>query len=167
MWGHYTRNHYGFALEFDHTHEMFRPDVFGKVYYDLERPGIDVPDHRRILLQKAPSWAYEEEYRLYVELKKGADYDFRSKEDKEKNEKRPYLNVDFKAIKAVYFGVNIEPKQRETILSALQTDALKHIEPFQMFRHRTQFGVVSRPYRSKPNGKTVRSIGEIWAKHGY
>jgi hypothetical protein len=164
MWGHYTNNHKGFAVEFDPQHPIFNPSVFGKVSYRGERPTIEDDDYRRLLLQKSPHWEYEDEYRLCVELK---DFpcDFRSDKD---TEKRAYLNLDFKAVKAVYFGIDMDPRQREAVLAVLKSENLKHIEAFIMRRHRKEYEVVAMPWKnlSQPKMGGVKNFDELWAKFG-
>jgi hypothetical protein len=78
LWSHYADKHAGIALEFDfddreHLHKM--------VYTD-DRPTIDAnriqdeakfeayarPVLERLLVQKSKSWAYEKEYRAFIEL---------------------------------------------------------------------------------------------------
>jgi hypothetical protein len=163
MWGHYTRNHTGFVVEFVPSHSMFAPGKLAKVYYHEERPTVDMDqDDERIFLQKSPAWEYEDEYRLVMEL----DNLPRALRGKDDTESRAYLDLDFNAVKAVYFGLNMREQDRTAILSALKLERLKNIEPFIMRRHRTRFEVVPVPWRDaspSPTG-TVKSFADLWDK---
>lgn len=76
LWSHYADSHRGIALGFD----VLRNDHLWPMIYPAERPTFDVknfPDMtqeeamgmvRRILAAKAPSWGYEKEHRVFVDL---------------------------------------------------------------------------------------------------
>jgi hypothetical protein len=75
MWGHYAENHHGVCLGFDVPDEMPR-----KIIYTAERSthvldpthpvgGITFDQMRDVMLTKSSGWAYEEEWRLFSDLK--------------------------------------------------------------------------------------------------
>jgi hypothetical protein len=78
IWSHYADSHQGIALEFDH----FIAPGLHEVQYENKRPVFDFDHQRRtggdpaytrglleqFLSRKAPSWAYEREYRVAFEL---------------------------------------------------------------------------------------------------
>jgi hypothetical protein len=75
LWGHYADKHRGVALGFD----IFVNDFLFKMNYDSARPcfdaaGLPVGDGealrlmKLVLSTKATSWAYESEYRVFIDL---------------------------------------------------------------------------------------------------
>lgn len=78
LWSHYADSHRGMALGFD----VLRNDHLWPMIYPNERPTFDVKNFptmteheakemvRRILAAKAPSWGYEKEHRVFIDLAK-------------------------------------------------------------------------------------------------
>ena len=80
LWSHYANKHQGVAFEVSY---ILDPERLVKMNYTNERPvfdanrlhdpaGIDKyawPLLNRLLRQKSPGWAYEREYRVFLELK--------------------------------------------------------------------------------------------------
>jgi hypothetical protein len=76
LWSHYADSHKGIALGFDY---LMGPSIL-EVNYNPDRVTVDVneffnmPEKQQIKLvnsvlsSKAPSWAYEKEYRVLIEL---------------------------------------------------------------------------------------------------
>jgi hypothetical protein len=75
MWGHYAANHHGVCLGFDVPRDMPRP-----IHYTLERTthvldptdqygGITYEQMMTLLTTKSLGWSYEEEWRLFSNLK--------------------------------------------------------------------------------------------------
>ena len=76
LWSHYADSHRGISLGFD----VLRDDHLWPMIYPDERPTFDVKKFptmtgheakemvRRILAAKAPSWGYEKESRVFVDL---------------------------------------------------------------------------------------------------
>lgn len=76
LWSHYADSHRGIALGFD----VFKDDSVWPMAYPEERPTFDVKNFptmttaeakrmvHRILAAKAPSWSYEREHRVFVDL---------------------------------------------------------------------------------------------------
>ncbi len=85
IWSHYSDSHQGIALGFDVNID----DTLFQMRYPATRPTVDVQEFsklphlklrekmREILSAKAPSWSYEVEYRVFVDLassrKEGSD----------------------------------------------------------------------------------------------
>ncbi len=104
MWSHYGGCYKGFCLEFRTDHEPF--ETLRKVKYVREMPRIRVADliiERdfsqlvNLFCTKSQAWSYEREWRL-LHNKKGTSY--------------PYPT---KALKAVYFGPDIEEQSVEIV----------------------------------------------------
>ena len=80
LWSHYADKHKGAALECDY---LVEPDKLFKVTYSNERPVIDarrkpdeegfqdyaLPIFKCLMAQKSRGWAYESEYRAFVDLR--------------------------------------------------------------------------------------------------
>lgn len=76
LWSHYADSHRGIALGFD----VYKDDSLWPMIYPEERPTFDVKNFPtmtmeeakrmvyRILAAKAPSWKYEREQRVFVDL---------------------------------------------------------------------------------------------------
>ena len=80
VWAHYADNHRGIVLEFEHWVD----DSLIKIDYNADRPILDFStfgphNHTEILntimRSKWISWSYEEEYRVYVQLKECKTHD--------------------------------------------------------------------------------------------
>lgn len=79
LWTHYAAVHTGVAFEVDY---LVDPETLPKVEYTDDRPVMDanvlndpsqvdahlLPLLNRMLRQKAPSWSYEQEYRVHIGL---------------------------------------------------------------------------------------------------
>jgi hypothetical protein len=78
LWSHYADSHRGIALGFN----VLRNDHLWPMIYPSERPTFDVKRFpsmtqleamemvRKILAAKAPSWGYEKEHRVFIDLEK-------------------------------------------------------------------------------------------------
>lgn len=76
LWSHYSESHKGIALGFD----VAKDDHLFPMNYPIKRPTFDVENFpsmtveeakvmiRRMLSAKAPSWSYEKEQRVFVDL---------------------------------------------------------------------------------------------------
>ncbi|MFZ4286920.1 DUF2971 domain-containing protein [Variovorax sp. HJSM1_2] len=75
MWAHYARSHTGVCLGFDVPDEMPKQIIYEperiKWAVDLAKPirGIDISLLEKVITTKYAQWAYEEEWRLFGELK--------------------------------------------------------------------------------------------------
>lgn len=136
MWGHYTRCHQGFVVEFNPSHPMFDPKELGKIEYSVSRPFADEKDYRKLLLTKSVEWAYEEEHRLikpFHQLALG-----KRRDGKEKH----FMPLPVEAVSAVYFGFRMQDSTRDELLKSLAVPSAKHIKAHVMRLHRTDYKVV-------------------------
>lgn len=123
MWAHYADEHRGALIEFDEKGDCFQrnrsaSDEFGqftKVQYVDNRPRIDASldqDTFSIMaLTKHKSWAYEEEMRLVMPLKRC---------DQVVNSSIHLLNVAPSAVNAIVLGLRASTQLAETVQDALQ-----------------------------------------------
>jgi hypothetical protein len=118
FWAHYADSHKGFCLEYDATLLPIKSAF--KVTYNDEYPEVNYPwpqDARGLApaLIKSEVWCYEEEYRiLYVpEANSKPEGDGQS------------LLLPENAIKSIYFGENIDPKNKEKILELINEGPFK------------------------------------------
>ncbi len=135
MWGHYTKSHSGFVVEFDPRHSMFDPTEFGKVEYSEVRPLVDVIDYRKILLQKSPEWSYEQEYRLIKPVA------LLPKAMRRDNREKHFVSLPLDAVRAVYFGLRMPRERRDELLSSLTLPGREHIAKYAMRRHREKYAI--------------------------
>lgn len=125
LWGHYAKDHEGFAVEFDHEHEFVRaheavkdgPMTAGKVDYSrVDRPVWD--QNAKILefmYRKSPAWGYEQEYRMTRILNTPA---LAMKTDHKGLTSIAGFSKDF--VIGITFGVRCLAKTKRNILAALQ-----------------------------------------------
>ncbi|EKE70188.1 DUF2971 domain-containing protein [Oceanibaculum indicum] len=79
MWAHYANSHKGIVLGFDVPDETFYKVCYVKKRPTLGDMGLSIlgditPEGmKRMILTKAAGWAYEQEYRAYVELNDGIE----------------------------------------------------------------------------------------------
>lgn len=106
MWAHYTEDHKGICLEFDHSKdlEFFRP--FKKVEYDKVYPTYNYYNNKKnvvaqLMLHKSDHWKYEKEVRLIK--KKTGLYKFKPE-----------------CLTGIYFGVRTSNEQIKTIKKLVQ-----------------------------------------------
>ncbi|WP_163401536.1 DUF2971 domain-containing protein [Flavobacterium fluviatile] len=106
MWAHYTEDHKGICLEFDHSKdlEFFRP--FKKVEYDKVYPTYNYYNDKKnvvgqLMLHKSDHWKYEKEVRLIK--KKTGLYTFKPE-----------------CLTGIYFGVRTPNEQIKTIKKLVQ-----------------------------------------------
>lgn len=124
MWAHYTNSHAGMLIEFDPKHPFFhRPQAapegdFGilvKVTYSGNRPrhrigGIPAPKDFCI---KSEDWRYEQEWRVFRELKEGNNKVI-------KGSKTVHLfNLPPESVKRVVMGYRMEWKSRKELKDIL------------------------------------------------
>ena len=129
MWSHYGGHHKGFCLEFRTSHEPF--NKLRRVGYAETIPKIDPfgflsgSGHEQILnllCTKSSDWSYEKEWRaLHGEA--GTVYTY-----------------DEKALKAVYFGTEIDVQDRDMICLIL-SEQNQNVRFYCGFRSETDFNV--------------------------
>jgi len=111
MWSHYSGGHRGFCLEFDMSFDPFKKAF--KVEYSDSFPRwnpINILQERKSfdrrglipLLTKYSCWAYEKEWRIFH------------------REPRKLYGYEIEALKAVYFGANIDRAHLEIVCLILQ-----------------------------------------------
>lgn len=114
MWAHYANSHKGFCIEYD-IDEIIKSQKDNveiiKIIYSqnipfIENDNSDREIKQKILGYKSSSWKYENEIRLI--------FNSIGKKQYSKN-----------AIKAVYFGLNINLNERNSIISGIKNKTVK------------------------------------------
>jgi len=144
MWGHYTKNkegenHSGFVVEFDPNHSIFPNSEFAKVNYSLSRPILNISPHAEIALTKSRDWDYESEHRLVKPLSEATSGIRRD------GKKRHFIDLPFEAVRAVYFGLRVNPFCRDEILKDLKSPEWKDVKKFVMRRHHSEYALEPKP----------------------
>ncbi len=139
MWAHYAQRHTGIVIEFDIQNEFF--ESVRRVRYDNLRPqNVNVGELDDLFFIKSDEWIYEKEYRI-VKQKKDHDY-FMRKSDMvmvpAKNSavhshegalEMYFFKVPKECIKSVTFGIDMNLKIKELIMSKIVNDNdLSHIK---------------------------------------
>ena len=159
MWGHYTRSHKGFVVEFDPHHSLFHPSEFGKVDYSQTRPVFEPADARKMLLVKSKEWEYENEYRLIKSLSK-LDRAVKEK-GKQPIEEKHFIQLPLDAMKAVYIGLKM-PKQNYTeLLTSIKLPGREHISAYAMRRHRQAYALEAIPWKPPASAATTH-YESVW-----
>lgn len=122
MWAHYANSHKGFCIEYDvdvlknslKLNMLDNVDLYTVTYDDidinefaLKRAKEDPKD--TLLSFKSPKWSYENEIRLIFD-------------------KSGIKQYNPKALKAIYFGLNMSSKERELIIKGLEGVNVKFFE---------------------------------------
>jgi hypothetical protein len=112
LWAHYADSHKGFCLEFDA--KVSPINQAKKVNYENSYPEVEYPRPRdqngiSFALTKSTDWEYEEEYRLLLLSLKNNQHSGNNKS----------VQLPENAIKAVYFGVNVDTTHKEKILGQI------------------------------------------------
>lgn len=162
MWGHYAKNHSGFAVEFDPLHQVFPREEFGKVEYSHDRPVAEVREYWKILLTKSMEWKYESEHRLIKPLPLSQKATRRDRKEKH------YIDLPLNSVRAVYFGCRILTEARDEILRDMDTVDWKHVEKFGMRRHDTEYAVreVAWGQFQTPPADARRDFDVLWTALG-
>jgi hypothetical protein len=138
VWSHYSDSHRGIAIGFDYALN----DSLLQMTYPTGRPTIDVyavpgmseSELKRMLLQilsaKAPSWIYEQEHRVIVELSKCREHEGRYFEK---------IPEDF--MKHVVLGIRCTVTEQR-IRDALQKSGLQDVQITRARRCPTEFRVL-------------------------
>lgn len=147
MWSHYADSHKGMVIGFDASHSFFcNPKPYdsytGKLHevdYSKERPHDIMNNAKSLFTTKAEDWAYENEYRLIVDLNdtsqayKGTI----SESTKHKLEQLMHIfeknliymfRIPTEAILSVTFGAKVDCNMRDNIMDkVLKNDNLSHL----------------------------------------
>lgn len=153
MWAHYCYNHKGvcIGLDIDKVMECVpplfstlytKPLVLDVHYYNIiERPDVHSTVHDIFNYQwqaKAKEWEYEQEVRLvvpkpfskYIALTpEQAKY---PKEIWDWRELHHYMSLEGECFDSIYFGVNIEPSEKEKIIEYARKKLNPQIKLYQM-----------------------------------
>jgi len=162
MWGHYTRSHKGFVVEFDPHHSLFHPLEFGKVDYSQTRPVFETAAARKMLLVKGKEWEYENEYRLIKSLSK-LDRAVKE-EEKQPPEEKHFVQLPLDAVKAVYVGLKM-PRQKYTeILTSIKLPGREHISAYAMRRHRQAYALKAIPWKPPAFAVKTQHYETVWTE---
>lgn len=123
LWSHYADKHRGVAFEISHTRD---PQRLVKIEYDKDRPVLDparVTDRTYIaeiisalIRQKSRGWEYEQEYRVYVQLK-----------DCEISGGHYFQKIPDKLLKRVILGYDC-PLEEDYVRKALDAHGLSSVK---------------------------------------
>lgn len=139
LWSHYADSHRGIALAFD----VFKDDSLWPMAYPEERPTFDVKNFptmtteeakrmvHRILTAKAPSWRYEREQRVFVDLASS------------RTEEGHYFHrIPSDCLVQVVLGIAC-PLKEAAVRMALHTGGLGNVAVVQAKRCLTKFKVLA------------------------
>lgn len=147
MWAHYCYNHKGICVGLNQDKVLACvPPMFGTIssepqvvevnYADiLERPDPSKCSWNYQFLTKAKEWEYEQEVRLVMDKPHPSYAAFTPEQAKEADENKSkvwdwkeihhYQPLKGDCFESIYFGINIDPKEKEKIINF----ALKEINP--------------------------------------
>lgn len=153
MWSHYCYNHKGVCIGIDIDKVMDNiPPLFGTLYLKpfvlevqyqdiVERPDAYHSEKGRFLYQwtaKAKAWEYEQEVRL-VMPKPSPEFAALTpaqaehpKETWDWREIRHYLPLEGECYESIYFGVHIDPAEKDKIIQYARTKLNPKIKLYQM-----------------------------------
>ena len=153
MWSHYCHNHKGvcIGLDIDKVLES-TPPMFGMIYQKpfvldvnyqdiVKRPSAYRPSADRRMYQwttKAKEWEYEQEVRLIMpkpSLTFAALTPEQAKHPKKEWDGREihhYLPLDGDCFESIYFGVNIDPTEKDIIIKYAREELNPQIKLYQM-----------------------------------
>lgn len=140
MWAHYARDHTGFVLEFDTTHDFFRtPAALGRVTYGVERPVFEPnpPMHESFIettWHKADEWKYEQEWRL---IRYGSDL--------AKGNPSHLIPIPKTVLTGVYFGVRCDDHTRESIFEGIKRNCSAEVKFYQASLEQERYALEFEP----------------------
>lgn len=140
LWGHYTRSHCGFVIEFnpedtwfkDHEPIPANPYDCGHVIYSEVRPAWDLDEQgnaqprREFIFTKSKHWAYEKEFRLVR---------FAGTPGLDASIVDSLIAFPPLALRSVTLGVNIALPTRQCVLAACARPELSHVQIRQAHIH--------------------------------
>lgn len=152
MWSHYCRNHTGICigLNMEKVHNSV-PSMFSSLYCELleyevqykdiiERPTPDRSPWDYQLCTKAYEWKYEQEVRL-ITYKPSGYYEKLSDEQIKASIRgevidgraiRQYMPLNDDCLDSIYFGINIDPKEKEKFINFIRTELNPNCQLYQM-----------------------------------
>jgi hypothetical protein len=116
MWSHYADSHKGFIIEFDHD---FIPGIeLKKVEYSNKRDYLTFEDieennFQNVFLKKSNEWAYEQEYRVVLPLRKASEV---------KDDKFHLFEFNKKSVKSITFGCEMSQENKNIIMELIEND---------------------------------------------
>ena len=153
MWSHYCYNHKGICIGLDIDNVLDSvPPMFGTIYlkpfvldvnyYDIiERPSAYGPSAEQRMYQwttKAKEWEYEQEVRLIMPKPSQAyaaltpEQAKHPKKEWDWREIRRYLPLKGECFESIYFGINIDPNEKDTIIKYARKKLNPQINLYQM-----------------------------------
>lgn len=155
LWAHYANSHKGFCIEYDLGFLLSKQKHrFFDIQYSDKIPNLDFPklfdqnnldvSIKRMLGYKSQRWEYEQELRIITENQGINTYDYR-------------------AVKAIYFGLKTPNEEIEQVIETLQGRKIKY---FQMYLKPNSFKFEAQLIKDKfpTNVKYKYSIAPI-AEH--
>ncbi|NJB72037.1 hypothetical protein GGR42_002528 [Saonia flava] len=144
LWAHYGNGHKGFCIEYE-LNDLLSNYSGSKLFsfpvkYSKKPPEInfaDIPGNNESLIEKLASykslrWNYEEEYRVVTNFS-GKYY------------------YDYKALKAIYFGLRMEDKFKDSIMKKLKGRGVKYYQIVQVDKsYKLKKESVTDPYLDEP-----------------
>lgn len=149
MWSHYCNNHKGVCIGLDLNKVMESvPPMFGQLFMEprvidvqyktlIERPNKYIPTNYQ-WRTKAKEWEYEQEVRLVI-AKPSHRYAAFTKEQTEHpkeiwdwREIRHYMPLKGECFESIYFGVNTDKSEKESIIQYACKKLNPEIKLYQM-----------------------------------
>jgi len=146
MWAHYGGRYEGFCLEFRTEYAPFDNNKLQKVNYVDEMPHLNVckilmgdqmEELMKLYCVKSRAWAYEREWRaMHREAGKLYGYDAR-------------------ALKAIYFGPNMDSQTKE-ILCLILKDQVPSVELWNVIQRPDRFSLAFQQFNFTTFGEAQR-----------
>ncbi|MFV5506806.1 DUF2971 domain-containing protein [Acinetobacter sp. 197] len=140
LWAHYSNSHNGFCIEYDLDQLLAKQNPqhrFFDIQYSDKIQNLDFsqafnqadPGHlvKKMLGYKSKRWEYEQELRIITENQGINSYDYR-------------------AVKAIYFGLKTPNEEIEQVMETLQGRKIKY---FQMYLKPNSFKFEAKPIEDK------------------
>lgn len=153
MWSHYCYNHKGVCIGLDMDKVLkCVPPMFGEIYLEplvldvhyqdiIERPSAYGASAERTMYQwttKAKEWEYEQEVRLVIPKPSWAyakltpEQAKHPKKEWDWREIRRFMPLNGDCFESIYFGVNIDPKEKELLIKYARKKLNPQINLYQM-----------------------------------
>ena len=131
MWGHYSRDHTGFAVGFSTSSPFFSNELV-RIAYGSTRPHVHRGEYKAILQVKNEEWTYESEWRVYRSFDAA----------EEDSDDWHFEAFPFDAVTHIYFGLRSSSVLMHEAIGAFNSRNLK-CPPFSRMRlHDCEFKLV-------------------------
>ena len=121
MWSHYCYNHKGICIGLDIDKVLDSvPPMFGTIY--LKPFVLDVNYYD--IIERPSAYGPSAEQRMYQWTTKAKEWDWR--------EIRRYLPLKGECFESIYFGINIDPTEKDTIIKYARKKLNPQINLYQM-----------------------------------